>query len=176
MSYIVVDVEADGPVPGLYSMVCFGAVVVREGLTDTFYGKTKPITNLCNYEALAVSGFTRDEHEGFDDPVKVMKEFADWIRKVSVGKPTFFSDNPAFDWQFINYYFHRYYGNNPFGFSGRRIGDLYCGLKKNAGLNSEWKKLYRKTVHDHNPVNDSKGNAEALLSFKNKLGLKINFD
>jgi tRNA (guanine37-N1)-methyltransferase len=27
MSLVVVDVEADGPIPGKYSMVCFGAVV-----------------------------------------------------------------------------------------------------------------------------------------------------
>jgi len=37
MSYIVVDVEADGQAAGIYSMVSFGAVVVRKGLTDTFY-------------------------------------------------------------------------------------------------------------------------------------------
>ena len=41
-----------------------------------------------------------------------------------------------------------------------------------AGLNAEWKKLFRKTAHDHNPVNDAKGNAEALLSMK-EMGLKI---
>ena len=28
MSYIMVDIEADGPIPGDYSMVSFGAVVV----------------------------------------------------------------------------------------------------------------------------------------------------
>jgi hypothetical protein len=27
MSFIVVDVEADGPIPAEYSMVCFGAVM-----------------------------------------------------------------------------------------------------------------------------------------------------
>ena len=27
MSYVMVDIEADGPIPGDYSMVCFGAVV-----------------------------------------------------------------------------------------------------------------------------------------------------
>ena len=31
MAYVMVDVEADGPIPGDYSMICFGAVVVREG-------------------------------------------------------------------------------------------------------------------------------------------------
>ena len=39
-------------------------------------------------------------------------------------------------------------------------------------LNHEWKKLYRKTKHDHNPLNDALGNAEALLAMK-ELGLKI---
>ena len=30
MAYIMVDVESDGPIPGDYSMICFGAVLVRE--------------------------------------------------------------------------------------------------------------------------------------------------
>lgn len=39
-------------------------------------------------------------------------------------------------------------------------------------LNQEWKRLYRKTKHTHNPVDDAKGNAEALLAFK-EMGLKF---
>ena len=39
MAYVMVDVEADGPIPGDYSMVCFGAVLVKEGLDQTFYGR-----------------------------------------------------------------------------------------------------------------------------------------
>jgi hypothetical protein len=172
MSYIVVDVEADGEIPYTYSMVCFGAVVLEPSLTKTFYGETKPISKLWKPNALKISGFSREEHETFNDPVDVMRDFAIWIKENSVGKPTFISDNLAFDWQWINWYFHTYYGSNPFGFSGRRIGDLYCGMKMNSGLNQEWKKLYRKTKHDHNPVNDAIGNAEALLSMHG-LGLKI---
>ena len=42
MTYVMVDVEADGPIPGDYSMICFGAVVVKEGLDQTFYGRLKP--------------------------------------------------------------------------------------------------------------------------------------
>ena len=34
---VVVDVEADGPIPGEYSMVCFGAVVVEPSLRKAFY-------------------------------------------------------------------------------------------------------------------------------------------
>jgi hypothetical protein len=39
---------------------------------------------------------------------------------------------------------------------------------------AKWKHL-RKTIHDHNPVNDAKGNAEALLYFRDELGLKAKF-
>ena len=173
MSYIVVDVESDGQSPATNSMVCFGAVLVSD-TNKTFYGRTKPIQETWNDEALAISGFSREEHETFDDPKKVMQEFAEWIDNVSNGKPTFISDNPAFDWQWINYYFHKYIGKNPFGFSARRIGDLYCGVVKDASKNREWKSKYRKTTHDHNPVNDAKGNAEALIAIQ-ELGLKIEF-
>jgi len=172
MSYIVVDVEADGAIPPKYSMVCFGAIIVEPTLTKTFYGETKPISENYNHEALAVSGFSREQHLKFDDPTKVMQDFVDWIQKNSIGNHIFISDNPAFDWQWINYYFHTYIGKKPFGYSARSIGYLYCGMKMNSGLNNEWKRKYRKTKHTHNPVDDAKGNAEALLEMK-KLGLGI---
>jgi hypothetical protein len=29
MPYVMVDVESDGPIPGDYSMICFGAILVE---------------------------------------------------------------------------------------------------------------------------------------------------
>ena len=171
MSFIIVDVEADGPIPAEYSMVCFGAVLFDEALDKSFYGQTRPISERFLPEALAVSGFSREQHLAFDDPMAVMEAFAGWLEERPRGRPVFVSDNLAFDWQFINYYFHRYLGRNPFGFSGRRIGDLYAGLVKDARKASEWKKL-RVTPHTHNPVDDARGNAEALKRFR-ELGLKL---
>jgi hypothetical protein len=169
MSFIVVDVEADGPIPHKYSMVSFGAVIVDSSLSKTFYGQVKPISKEYIPEALAISGHTRLEHETFDDPTLVMTDFKQWINENSNGRPIFVSDNLAFDWQWINYYFHFFISGNPFGFSGRRIGDLYAGMQHDTFVN--WKYL-RVTKHDHNPVNDAIGNAEALLKMK-EMGLKI---
>jgi 3' exoribonuclease, RNase T-like len=171
MSYVIVDVESDGPIPAEFSMVCFGAVIFDELLNQTFYGRTRPISERFIPEALGVSGFSRQQHLVFEEPKIVMEKFAEWLAKLSQGRPIFISDNPAFDWQFINYYFHRFLGRNPFGFSARRIGDLYSGLVRDASKASEWKK-YRLTTHSHNPVDDAKGNAEALKRLK-ELGLKI---
>lgn len=171
MNLVVVDVEADGPIPGEYSMVCFGAVVVEPSLRKTFYGQVRPITDRYLDEALRVSRFTRAEHLEFNDPSAVMEEFGGWLAAVAKGRAVFISDNLAFDWQFINYYFHRFTGRNPFGFSGRRIGDLYCGLVRDMSKATEWKQ-FRRTRHTHNPVDDAKGNAEALLHFET-LGLVL---
>lgn len=114
MSLVVVDVEADGAIPHKYSMVCFGAVVVEPNLSKTFYGKTKPISDEFVPEALAVSGFSREEHLMFDEPAEVMKQFADWLKENVKESPVFISDNVAFDWQWINYYFHFFTGKNRF--------------------------------------------------------------
>lgn len=169
MSLIVVDVESDGPAPGLYSMVSFGAIVVDHKLDKTFYGKVKPISDQWIPDALAISQITRQEHLSYNEPMDVMTEFNKWLVENSKGSPVFISDNNGFDWQFINYYFHKYLGENPFGYSSRRIGDLFCGLEKDFGANKKWKKL-RKTKHTHNPVDDAKGNAEVLMKMR-KMGL-----
>ena len=121
----MVDIESDGPIPGDYSMVCFGAVVVEPGLEKTFYGQTKPISGKWIPEALAISGFSREETEKFDDPKTVMESFAAWIEESSEGRPQFISDNNGFDWQFINWYFHHFTGDNPLGFSSTNLGSLY---------------------------------------------------
>ena len=144
MSLYVVDVEADGPIPGKYSMVSFGAVLVEPGLGRTFYGRTRPISDAFLPEALAISRRdARGAPPPTTSPAAVMEAFERWVQETTRGKPVFFSDNLAFDWQFVNWYFHTYLGRNPFGWSGRRIGDLYCGLVKDA--HAGWKHL-RKTA------------------------------
>ena len=112
MACIMVDVEADGPIPGDYSMICFGAVVVREELNQIFYSKLKPISDKWIPEALAVSGFTREDTLGFDDPKNVMENFARWITENTKDRALFVSDNNGFDWQFINWYFWHFTGGN----------------------------------------------------------------
>ena len=170
MSWIMVDIESDGPIPGDYSMIEIGAIVVEPSLSKTFYGKLKPISSKFIPEALAVSGHSREETENFDEPVKVLKDFEQWLNVHSKGKPMFISDNNGFDAMFVTWYFYHFLGHNPFGHSSTNLGSLYKGLTKSIFLNF---KHLRKTKHTHNPVDDAKGNAEALLWMKNEMGLKI---
>ena len=171
MSFVMVDVEADGPIPGDYSMISFGAVIVETGLNRTFYGELRPISDKFVPEALAVSGFDRHETLHFDDPLSVMMKFDMWLKENVKARPMMFiSDNNGFDWQFINWYFHHFLGQNPFGHSSTNLGSLYKGMAKDMFASF---KYLRETKHTHNPVDDAKGNAEALLRMRDEKHLKI---
>ena len=172
MSLFIVDVESDGPAPGLYSMVSLGCVRVDRELKTTFKATFAPISGQWIPEALAISDITRDQHLAYPDPAEGMAAFDAFLKEASTERPVFVSDNPAFDWQWVNFYFHRYVGDNPFGHSARRIGDLYAGLTSDFAAAHGWK-LLRRTEHTHDPVDDAMGNAEALIAFADRFGLKL---
>src|SRR5262249_7214020 len=136
----------------------------------TFYGRLRPISDNWLPEALVVSGFTRKEVEGFDDPATVMEAFRVWLKANVSGQPMFISDNNGFDWQFINWYFHHFLGANPFGHSSTNLGSLYKGVVRDMSRNF---KHLRKTAHTHHPVDDARGNAEALLEIIQQYELRV---
>jgi hypothetical protein len=53
------------------------------------------------------------------------------------------------------------------------LGSLYKGLVQDT--RKTFKHL-RKTRHTHHPVDDARGNAEALLHMREELGLRIELD
>jgi DNA polymerase III alpha subunit (gram-positive type) len=173
MTYVMVDVEADGPIPGDFSMICFGAVVVEPGLERSFHGRLRPISERWIADALKVSGFTRQQVLDFDEPKWVMEQFALWLSGLRSKRLIFVSDNNGFDWQFMNWYFHHFLSKNPFGFSSQNLGSLYKGLVKDTFASF---KHLRRTAHTHHPVDDARGNAEALLHMKERMALKISLD
>jgi len=101
-----------------------------------------------------------------------MTEFKNWIDQTCKDRPIFISDNNGFDWMFICWYFHHFTGANPFGFSSQNLGSLYKGIERDTFKTF---KHLRRTKHSHNPVDDAKGNAEALLTMKDMFQLKIKF-
>lgn len=172
MSYVMVDVEADGPIPGDYSMVCFAAIIVETGLQRTFYRQLRPISEQWRPQALKISGFSREQTLQFGDPGKAMRDFDNWLEQQNDGRLFFIADNNGFDWQFINWYFHHFLGRNPFGFSSLNLNSLYKGIQRD--MFKSFKHL-RQTRHTHHPLDDARGNAEALLTMKDSYDLKIRF-
>lgn len=171
--HVVIDVEADGPCPGLYNLISFGLVSVADpGLG--YLGEVAPVIDHGGIpEARAISGVSFQTQQTYRPASVVMAEARDWLADLSDGaRITLWSDNPAFDWQFWNYYCHRYLGENPAGFSARRIGDLDAGRRGQALNSIAWKKR-RETAHTHNPLDDARGNAEGLRWVLREMGEAI---
>ena len=129
-TYISADIESDGPIPGRYSMLSFGLAVAAtfDGVTfeprdpgaATFSRELRPIAGEFVPAALAVSGLDRDllERDGAD-PVEAMSEATDWVHAQADGaRPVMVGYPIVFDWMFLHWYFVRFYGASPFGFSG----------------------------------------------------------
>lgn len=157
-NYIFVDVEARGVSPINGVMTEFGAV--HEKSLKTFHGVLYEGTPDPENPAVPIVG---DEVASNDD---VAWDFLQWLKEVGGNeRPVFVSDNVAYDWQWISAMFDKARHANPFGHSGRRISDFWAGLNHNWGETQSWKR-FRKTKHDHNPVNDAMGNVEAFQKIK----------
>lgn len=154
MALIFVDVEAaEGISPANGKMTEFGAIEYKS--RETFHGvlwESQPDPS--NPAKSIITGKHFDE-------LKVMQDFADWLKTVSKSQPVFVSDNNGYDFQWINFYFDKHLGKNPFGHSSRRISDFWAGINRDFYNTQKWKS-YRVTTHDHNPVNDAMGNVEAF--------------
>lgn len=59
-----------------------------------------------NKETLAISGFSRQEHENFENPEIIFERFLNGLMKILFKNPTLISDNNGYDASWINYYFH----------------------------------------------------------------------
>lgn len=159
MSLIFVDVEATASSPFSGVMTEFGAV--EFSTQQTFHGILwEAIPSPLNpaKPMIVKHGFHNDEEE-------VLQDFTVWISRMlhetKSNRAIFVSDNPAYDFQWINYYFDKFGMTNPFGHSGRRIGDFWAGLERDFYAPQKWKE-FRISPHDHNPVHDARGNVEAF--------------
>jgi DNA polymerase III epsilon subunit-like protein len=129
-TYISVDVETAGPNPGDYALLSIGACTIY-GPQEYFYIEIQPINNCISDEALEVSRLDLIElKEKGLTPQAAMVKFAEWVRKVTPenNQPIFVAFNAPFDWMFVNDYFHRYLGHNPFGHKALDIKALYMGM------------------------------------------------
>jgi Exonuclease len=180
--YISVDVEADGPIPGAYSLASLGACVAAVRAPDgrveiidpdqhTFYRELRPISEKWNDDALAISGLTRAHltETGAEPPVAIT-EFVDWVDEVAASfqaKPVFAAYPLGFDWQFAYYYMVMYAGRSPFGHAAHFDMKTAYAVHARVGVREATKSnmppaLLGSRKHTHNALDDAKGQADLL--------------
>lgn len=174
--YISVDIEAAGPIPGVYSMVALGACVIAHP-RDSFYLELQPINADFVPSALRVSGLSLDRlRETGTPPGDAMRSFAQWIAEMSKKQvPVFVGFNAAFDWSFVNWYFHRYHRSNPFGVSGIDIKSYYMGKRGCSWDDTKWSKIKEQLQpleydQTHNALEDAIAQAELFARIALKAG------
>ena len=173
-SYISIDVETSGPNPGLYSLLSIGACTLYEP-RQTFYVELKPDKHAYTEEALAISGLSMEKltKTGLP-PEEGMQKLADWLKEVvpAEEKPLFVAFNAPFDWMFVNDYFLRYLGYNPFGHAALDIKSYFMGQE-----NVKWFQTSMRYISDqlsgngplsHNALQDAIDQAKLFESMLEK--------
>lgn len=120
--YVATDVEADGPIPGPFSMLSLGmAVVGRAELR--FYTELRPISDQFVPQALAVCGLDRERLEREAPSAEMAMEAAGrWVNGLrKIGRPVFLAGPAVWDGMFVHWYFMRFVGKSPFGMTGSGI-------------------------------------------------------
>ena len=128
--YIVVDVETSGPTPGKYALLSIGACTISDP-RKTFYIELQPDAQDVLEEAMQVNKLSLDDlRKAGLPPHEALAQFSDWIYGVlpENRKAVFTAFNAPFDWMFVNHYFHKYLGFNPFGHKALDIKAYYMGV------------------------------------------------
>lgn len=164
--FVSVDIETSGPIPGEFSMLTIGACLV-DAKDATFQVRLKPLNRNLVEAAMAVSGLSLEELERTGmAPVDAMAAFRDWIAQATSdgARAVFVGLNAPFDWSFVNYYFHRFLGDNPFGFSALDIKALFMGATGCAWSDTTSsqmaKRLHPKLSGTHDALEDALYQAE----------------
>jgi ribonuclease T len=181
--YFCVDLEASGPVPGIYNMVSIGAVVVRfdgerYARGESWYQEVVPDFDGFDAGAMKIHGLTVEHLREHGRPGKqTMADLTAWVKgQLRKGeKPLFVGHNAPFDWMFVAWYFAWAELDNVFGYNALDTKALMMGrhqLPWRKCNKSKLLELYPDLVEPapelvHNAVADAEFQADILAALLN---------
>ena len=133
--YVCVDIEASGPVPGLFNMVSIGGVEVRfngqrHERGETFYYELKPVCDGFDEHAMSIHGIPEAHLREHGMPAQdVLVAMTEWLKShlKPNEKPLFVGHNAPFDWMYVAWYFAWAGMPNPFGYNALDTKALLMG-------------------------------------------------
>lgn len=163
--YISTDVEADGPVPGLNSMLSFGSAAYTENkiLLSTFEANLECLPDA--NPNLETQKWWQSQPEAWEycrsnlqAPETAMNNYVEWLNSLP-GKLVFVGYPVAYDFMFIYWYLIKFVGSSPFSHSALDIKTLamvalntnyHSASKKN--MPKEW---FDELPHTHKALDDA---------------------
>lgn len=120
--YISTDIESDGPIPGVYSMLSFGsaAFTADKKLVSTFSANLETLPEAKEdpetMEWWKKQGEAWDVcHKNLKSPQIAMDEYLSWLKSLPQ-KLVFVGYPAAFDFSYIYWYLIKFTGECPFSF------------------------------------------------------------
>lgn len=162
--YVSVDIEADGPIPGPYSMLSLGAAAfVDYELKDQFYVNLQTLPGATMDPSTAK--FWAKNQEAYDKtrentipPEVAMPRFVRWVESFNL-RPVFVGYPAAYDFMFTYWYIRRFSGASPFSHSALDIKTmamtmLKCGYR-DAAKRAMPRRWFSKHLHTHVAIDDA---------------------
>lgn len=171
---ISVDVETSGSHPSAYALLSIGACTLFQP-RKTFYVELIPDREGEDAEAMSVHNLNMAElREKGQPPAQALGEFTRWLGQAVPGgqRPLFMGFNAPFDWMFLNDYFMRYTGANPFGHSALDIKSFLMGFRR-----VPWSQTSMRFLTDdplrHNALADAQVQADIFLDILKSGGVLL---
>jgi DNA polymerase III alpha subunit (gram-positive type) len=135
LRHFCLDVEASGPVPGLYNLLSIGCVAIDPGPPlapgAELYLELRPIFPGFDAGAMRVCGLDRAalERDGLA-PADALARLTEFVlaRTPPGARAIFVGHNAPFDWSMVNFYYHHAGMKNPFGYSALDTKALAMGV------------------------------------------------
>jgi hypothetical protein len=136
--YVSVDVESDGPIPGLYSMLNFGAVALDKdkNIFGTYTVNLKPLKGAKQHPDTMKFWSNHPEvwnsiNQDQKDPSETMFGFLAWLKEMSKHGDLVFVAYPAgYDFTFIRWYLEYFTGECPFGYQALDVKSYVMAILK----------------------------------------------
>jgi hypothetical protein len=164
--YVSTDIEADGPIPGVYSMLSLGSAAFDEDgeLISTFSANLESLHEAVRHQKNMAWWKKNPEawtacRENTMPPKTVMKDYVFWLKGFS-GDLVFVGYPAALDFMFVYWYLMRFVGNSPFSHSALDIRSYAMSIIgesfKKASKRSMPKRWFKGCPkHSHKALDDA---------------------
>jgi hypothetical protein len=163
--YISTDIEANGKIPGVSSMLSFAsaAYTVDKELVSTYAANLVELDG--DQPDPDVMAWWRTQpaawkacRENLQDPAIAMKNYYDWLISLKM-TPVFVAYPAAYDFMWIYWYLIRFVGESPFSHSALDIKTLAMTVLKKPYRESTKrnmpKRWFDKLPHTHRAIDDA---------------------
>lgn len=125
--YVSTDVETDGPIPGIYSILSFAsaAYLPDKILVGTFSANLETLPGAISHPKTMAWWHSQPAawaacRQELQAPEAAMLKYLAWLKALP-GKPVFVAYPAAFDFMFVYWYLIRFTGESPFSHSALDI-------------------------------------------------------